>query len=668
MPSTRLPQILRVVALILLVSAARRAGADALGLGYRDWRPVDPKEASLQQPAVEKDADAEIVFWEVHAFDEFSGRAYSIQDHYVRLKIFTKHGAEEHSQIELPFDSKHFISDVRGRTVKPDGTIAELKSEDVHERTVVKTGRHQVKVKAFTLPAVEPGVVVEYQWRQRGDGLFINVRYPLQRDMPARELRYFIKPLIREWMPYKMSVAAFHTELPKWDATHDDFHTITLRNVPAFHAEPHMPPENEVRPSMLVYYSSNPSTKADKYWKDYGKELYDWYKSSLTPNDEVQSAARRIIGSEAAPAAKLRLLYEYCRTELHKTEEYDTPLHEEQITEDRKQHQANGRTLSDKKGSNRDINVLFASLATAAGFTARMAAAADREDVFLDENFLNDHLLTEHIVAVRDGAQWRFYDPASARVPAGMLDWRNEGLRLLVGDPATTGFVDSPLSGPDKSHAQRHGAFKLAEDGTLSGDVRIEQTGHTAASTRAEYEEMNDAARLEKLRADLARTFPAAEITEVHVDNVDDVDKPLAVAYHLRVPGYAQRTGKRLIVQPALFEHGEPALLAGSTRLNPIYFHYPWSEQDRVTIELPAGYELDQPQPPSSISGGATADYKVKLLLSRNPTTLIYERSFTFGGDGSLLYEKASYPVLKQLFDTVHQQDGFSVPLKQAGL
>ena len=88
MPRTRVPQILRVVALMFLVASARRGGADALGLGYRDWRPVDPKEASLQQPAVEKDADAEIVFWEVHAFDEYSGRTYSIQDQDVLSVMF----------------------------------------------------------------------------------------------------------------------------------------------------------------------------------------------------------------------------------------------------------------------------------------------------------------------------------------------------------------------------------------------------------------------------------------------------------------------------------------------------------------------------------------------------------------------------------------------------
>jgi hypothetical protein len=345
---------------LLLFAPAPRAGADALGLGYRDWRPLDPNDPSLKEPAVDKEAGAEILFSEVHAFDEYSGRSYSIQDHYVRLKIFTMEGARTFGNVEIPFSSRHVISDVRGRTLKPDGTIVELRADDVHERKLDKSGRQRMSVKVFPLPALEPGAIVEYQWRSRAEALFTNVRYALQANAPARELRYFIKPLVREWMPYKMSVRAFHAEIPRWEETHDGFHTITLKNVPAFRSEPRMPPEDEVRPFLLVYYSSNPSTKADKYWKDYAKDLYDWYKSSLNPNPEIQARAREVVGDATEPLQKLQRLYDYCVL-IRKTEDVETPLHEEQLAEERTQYQANTRTLAEGRGSNRDINVAFGS-------------------------------------------------------------------------------------------------------------------------------------------------------------------------------------------------------------------------------------------------------------------------------------------------------------------
>ena len=34
-------------------------------------------------------------------------------------------------------------------------------------------------------------------------------------------------------------------------------HSLTYTNMPAFHEEPYMPPEHEVRSLMLVYYARN---------------------------------------------------------------------------------------------------------------------------------------------------------------------------------------------------------------------------------------------------------------------------------------------------------------------------------------------------------------------------------------------------------------------------
>ena len=42
-----------------------------------------------------------------------------------------------------------------------------------------------------------------------------------------------------------------------------------------------------------------------------------------------------------------------------------------------------------------------------------------------------------------------------------------------------------------------------------------------------------------------------AEISNIKIENVTDPAKPFVYAFHVRVPGYAQRTGKRLFLQPA---------------------------------------------------------------------------------------------------------------------
>src|SRR6476469_6878692 len=66
-----------------------------------DWKPVDPGELALKAPLVEKDADAEGLFWEVKIDDNPDGDL--IFNHYLRVKVFTDRGRESQSKVDLPF-------------------------------------------------------------------------------------------------------------------------------------------------------------------------------------------------------------------------------------------------------------------------------------------------------------------------------------------------------------------------------------------------------------------------------------------------------------------------------------------------------------------------------------------------------------------------------------
>src|ERR1043166_3305261 len=124
-----------------------------------DWKPVDPAHLALKAPVVEKDADAEAIFWEVRINDAAEDLVFS---HYIRIKVFTERGKESQSRIDIPFNGRNRIVDIEVRTIKPDGSIVELKKDAIFERTIVKVGGFKVKAKTFAMPSVEPGVIIEY--------------------------------------------------------------------------------------------------------------------------------------------------------------------------------------------------------------------------------------------------------------------------------------------------------------------------------------------------------------------------------------------------------------------------------------------------------------------------------------------------------------------------
>ncbi|HUK91502.1 MAG TPA: hypothetical protein VLZ81_13955, partial [Blastocatellia bacterium] len=219
-------------------------------------------------------------------------------------------------------------------------------------------------------------------------------------------------------------------------------------------------------------------------------------------------------------------------------------------------------------------------------------------------------------------------------------------------------------SEPSKSVTKRAANLRLDEDGTLEGDVVVEYSGQAGIVRKYESDSDSPAEREKALIDSIKSRIGTAEVTAVRIDNANDPDKPLVHTYHIKAPGYAQRTGKRLFLQPAFFEHGMTARFQTNQRKYPIYFHYPWSESDTVKIDLPAGYELDNPDAPAPLTSGTSTKYVVTIQVAKDKKTIYYKRDFFFGGGGSILFPATTYPNLKQLFDIIHERDEHTMSLK----
>lgn len=650
----------RVVAraLFLLCCICMSGGSAMAG---EDWKPVDPAHLALKTAVVEKDADAEAIFWEVRVDDADRDLIFS---HYIRIKVFTERGKESQSKIEIPYYGRNRIADIAARTIKPDGSIVELKKDAIFDRTVIKAGEFKVKVKSFAMPAVEPGVIIEYRYKEiRPYQYANNVRLQFQRDIPVQSVKYYLKPAPSNelFSTTVMSYKTFNGEAPPPVKDKNGFYTTSMTNVPALHEEPRMPPEDQVRTWMLLFYTKEKSLTPDVYWPKLGKELYESFKSSVKVNDDIKKAAATAIGDASSPEQKLQRLYDFCHTQIKNIDSPNAGLTDSE-RDKLKKNESSIDTLKRGQGDGSDINQLFAAMATAAGFEARMAALSDRGDIFFDKNFTHYYFLRAFSVAVKLGNDWRFFDPGSLYLPFGLIRWQEEAIPALICDSKQPVFVQTPVASADKSVQKRTANLKLDEDGTLEGDVRIEYTGHLAVERKRQNDDDSASQREETLRTQIKNRLSTAELSDIKIENVTDPDKPFVYAFHVRVPGYAQRTGKRLFIQPGFFQKGIAAMFPSNKREHQIYFHYLWKEDDDITIALPAGFALDNADRPPPLNVGDVANYNVWMGVTANGDQLQYKRTFSFS---SLIFPVSSYEPLKQLFDRIHQGDNHTITLKQ---
>lgn len=662
--------ISKLRAIIASLTVILFIGAAAAFAGDDNWKPIDPSDLTSNEPKVEKGADAEAIFWEVRVADEAdNGDLNTVLNHYVRFKIFTEKGREENSKVDIIYgrfgsQSGIKIKDIAARTIKPNGSIVELNPSDIFEREVVKGNGIKLKAKSFAVPGIEIGSVVEYKWKEVRKGILLYNRLEFSRNIPVRFVKYSIKPL--KQTVYGMRGQFFNGNNTQFVKDKEGFWSTTMSNVPADKDEPLMPPDYSRNPWLLVYYTEDTKIEPEKYWESYGRSVYEVNKTNTKVTPEIKAAAAEAVGDATEPMKKIERIFNYVRAKIKNYNDDALGLNADQ-KKAIKENKSAADTLKRGTGDWKNINSLFIAMLSAAGFEARIANLPRRSDVVFDPNFVDDYFMRTENVAVKIGEEWKFFDPSSLYVPFGMLSWEEEGQPALISDPKKPIWTRTPLSGADKSLEKQTGEFTLSEDGTLSGTVKLIYTGHVGVFHK-EYNDDETAESREKILKNFVRKnfLSTAEVSDIVIENVTDPDKPITFSFKVTVPGYAQRTGKRLFFQPDVFNRSGKPLFTTESRYHHIFVSYPWSEKDELTIKLPDGYTLENADSPAPVSDRqGIGKVNVEIRISGDQKTLYYKRDFSFGNGGLIAFPKTSYPVLKQMFEAFHKVNQHTLTLRQ---
>lgn len=617
-------------------------------------------EKTRKEPVVDKTAGAEAIFWRVALSDEFMGPdLVRMLHHYVRLKVYSEKGREQVATTQIEYGDKVRIIDISGRTIKPDGSILEMKKDAVFRRDAVRVGGRKVRNVSFELPGVEPGVIVEYKWKEyRGDPRIFYARLQFQREVPVEKVTYYIKPLGRDY-GVEMSFRAFNCKPTGPAPDRDGVPMVTLENVPAFKEEPMMPGHAAVRPWGLIFYHNGSKREPDKYWIDVGKRVYNRaLKPALRSNDDVREATTKAVGGATTETDKFLALIRYARANIRDFSS-NTVTEAERAKIIKQRPKDSLRTAGDilKSGiaNSDELNLVVASMALQAGLEVRPVLVSDRADMDFHPALLEDYFLSSVDLALNVGGEWKVYDVSMRRLPAGMLSWREQGAQALLCDSKQPRFIPVPPSEPEHSLSRRVARLRLSEQGDIEGDVTQEYTGHEAAEQRALFDGETDERRQELVKEQVTERLPKAEVSAVVVNNQDDPEKPLQVNYHIKLDGYAQRTGRRILFAPLFFQKGSTPLFTAAERKYRIDFRHALVEEDSVELDLPAGFSLENAANPGGIDFGKVGSYGLTLAAGGTKFTAV--RSLRFGAGGLLLFLPDMYPNIKATFDEVHRRD-----------
>jgi hypothetical protein len=410
---------------------------------------------------------------------------------------------------------------------------------------------------------------------------------------------------------------------------------------------------------------------AEKYWNDEAKKTYNDFKGLVKLDSDLKAAAAQAAEGAKTDDEKMAAIMSYVRKKIRYFLDSDVTQAErddfiKKLPKDRDRNSSeilkSGIALAD------EMNVLVGAMAIQSGLDVRPVLVANRDEVAIDPKAIPERYFVDDVdIGMKSGDTWKLYNVSRKHLVPSMVPYEEEGMFAIVSDPKAALFIGVPVAPPESSIESRSAKLKLTPQGTLTGEVDEVFTGYSAEEYRIRFARQSPAQREEFLHDRLVRMFPDADITGLKIENVDDPNKPLQIAYHLEAPLFAQVTGKRILFHPNAFRRAQSTPFSASERRYPIEFPFAWKEVDMLNIELPAGFELENGDNPGSFDFGDPGAYKLTMTVAKNQgqnDKVSVVREFTFGAKGNIRFSPTVYPMLKKVFDEVHLRDTHSLSLK----
>ena len=633
-----------LVSLLTLTPSARASD---------DWLPISPEELKMTSEPKAPGAPAIYLYRQVDRDD-----ADSRETVYARIKIFTEEG-RKYADVELPFvKGIGGIKNIKARTVHPDGSIVDFDGK-VYEKTIEKAKGVRVLTKTFAMPDVRVGSIIEYRYvRLNSVDWISDSKWLLSEELFTKHARFSLYPNSRY---------AMRTSWPRGlpDGTNPPvqdhgFIRLETQDVPAFQIEDYMPPPDEMRYRVEFLYTNDTEKDVDKFWKAEAKALNRGIDFFTDKRKAMEQAVAPIVSPSDTPELKLQKIYARCqkiRNMSFEREKTEQERNREKLKEILNVEDVWKRGYGD--GS--EISWLFLALARAAGFDASPVLISTRDRHLFNPRLMNAGDLNTNVVLVKLNDKDLYLDPGVAFAPFGLLPWNETGVTGLLVDKEGGRWITTTLPEPSQSGIERTATFQLDDSGDLVGKASITFKGLAALWRRIDEDQEDDAQRKKFLEDAMKEFVPVP--SEAELTNTPDWNSSsdiLVAKYNLKVTGWASAAGRRTLLAVGLFGGSEKHVFEGAHRVHPIYFNFPYTDVDDVTISLPAGSQITNLPQPQHIDltlcayGLAPENRNGSLHLARNLMVNVH------------MLDPKYYGSLRNFFQRVRSGDEQQVVLSSA--
>jgi uncharacterized protein DUF3857/transglutaminase superfamily protein len=636
--------------------------------GAANWRQPTPDE--LKMTSDPKAPDAPAVYLNRDEYMDVKGHYDRV---YARIKILTEKGRLQFSDVEIPYRAGVLnVRALEGRTIHSDGTIVPFTGQ-AYSKELVKSGDVRVMARVFSMPDVQVGSILEYQYELQYDDMWIF--YP---EWTLQE-RVFVHEAHYHFIPYPIALNSsnflmvpdpqgrltpatrlqYDASLPP-GARFQDLPSgtdLVMNDVAAIPDEPYSPPLGSFSYRLFYYYTGNFS--AQDFWKGAGKSWSQKVDRFAAQSDAIGKAVTGIVAPGDADEQKLKKIYDAAMTV------ENTEFSREHSEAENKAQGLQVKTAADiwaqKRGTPNEITRLFIAMTRAAGMKASAMIVTERDKRVLNANYLHWDQLTDEIAIVTVGGKEMYFDPGQRYCDYGKLHWKHTQVLGIRQTDNGTEAVLTPAAEYKDSVVDRKATLQLGPDGTLQGTITLSMTGVEALRWRQVALRNDEEETKKRIGDELQRLVPdGVRVKTTGLTGLTDESLPLVAT--LEVSGsMGTATGKRILLPGSFFEANAKPLFPEERRENPVDLHFPYAVRDSVKIALAPGLTVDSLPANAQVPFPKNADYVAKYGGSGS----VFQQARLMAL-GKTVYSKDEYPQLRDFFQKVNAQDQQQLVLDRA--
>jgi len=622
------------------------AQSNSFPFGQVTYRELDIKTYDKDTSAI-----AVVLREEGDAHIEDSDPNYLVYHYHVKIKILKKAG-QELADFVIPLRKGDGIRKEAMRSVTAssfnfeNGTMKETKLNTKDQFTENASKYHDYR--KFAVPNVRVGSVIEVEYTLESPFRFNFRTWEFQSDIP--KISSFYSARIPANYKYNISLRGYlkMTE-NKSRVERDCFRPggnsadclvmdFLMKDVPAFKEEEYMTARSNFLSAVYfelseVQYFDGQKDKFTKEWKDVDEEMRkqtDFGVQLRRGEDIVDRDVKQIIAGETDELVKARKIYDFIKGWYRWNNVYGI-LSDLGIK----------KAFDTKTGSVGDINLSLVAALKYAGLNADPIILSTRPNGLVNElfpvitefNYVAAYLTIKDKVYLLDAT-----DPflSFALLPERCLN----GKGRVLGEKQSFWYDLKPS---EKDRKVSIFNLKLSKEGVLTGTVQITHFGYSALDERKSLVKEGDEKKY------LSSEYPGVTLAQQHIENLDDLKKPLNIKFETETELFDQATADNFLFNPFFMDQWRKNPFKSQERLYPVDFGAPLEETMVVILEYPEDYEIAEiPAKVGLVLPDAGGRYMYSIQNVGH--TLTMNSSFTIN---KTVFTSLEYHYLRELYDRV---------------